>query len=84
MLTALIIVSCLTLVLTYVTINLMKKVEELEDYTEKVNSAYASLSNKTKLVEKIMKESDVRGSFEADDEIGEAFKTIKDAVKELN
>ena len=32
----------------------------------------------------MIKESDIRGSFEADDEIGDVFKIIKQTVDDLN
>ena len=83
MLTAIIILSILTIVLTYVTINLLRKCESQEDYIELLQSSYNNLSEKAKKVNEIITKADVRGSFAADDEIGEAFKTVKKAVDEL-
>lgn len=83
MLTAIIILSILTIVLTYVTINLLRKCESQEDYIELLQASYNNLSEKAKKVNEIITKADVRGSFAADDEIGEAFKTVKKAVDEL-
>ena len=44
---------------------------------------YNDLKAKAKKVNDIITKPDVRGSFAADDEIGEAFKTVKNTVKEL-
>ena len=84
MITAIICLSILTIVLLYVTINLLRKCESQEEYFEILQANYDSLSQKAKKVNEIITKADVRGSFEADDEIGEAFKTVKSAVKELN
>ena len=84
MITAIICLSILTIVLLYVTINLLRKCESQEEYIEILQANYDSLSQKAKKVNEIITKADVRGSFEADDEIGEAFKTVKSAVKELN
>ena len=83
MLTAIIILSILTIVLTYVTINLLRKCESQEDYIELLQASYNNLSEKAKKVNEIITKDEVRGSFAADDEIGEAFKTVKKAVDEL-
>ena len=83
MLTAIIILSILTIVLTYVTINLLRKCESQEDYIELLLASYNNLSENAKKVNEIITKADVRGSFAADDEIGEAFKTVKKAVDEL-
>ena len=73
MITAIVCLSLLTIILTYVTINLLRKCESQEDYIEMLQANYNDLITK----------ADVRGSFAADDEIGEAFKTVKNTVKEL-
>ena len=84
MITAIICLSLLTIVLTYVTINLLRKCESQEDYIEMLQANYNDLKAKAKKVNDIITQADVRGSFAADDEIGEAFKTVKGAVKELD
>ena len=72
MITAIICLSILTIVLLYVTINLLRKCESQEEYIEILQANYDSLSQKAKKVNEIITKADVRGSFEADDEIGEA------------
>ena len=84
MITAIIWLSLLTIILTYVTINLLRKCESQEDYIELLQSSYNDLKAKARKVNDIITKADVRGSFEADDEIGEAFKTVKRTVKELD
>ena len=83
MLIAIIILSVLLVISLYVLVNLMLKVEKLEDVASEYMEDYTKLSNDVKKVSSIITQADVRGSFAADDEIGEAFKTIKQAVKEL-
>lgn len=84
MITTIVCLSVLVIVLGYVTYNLMRKCEAQEEYIELLQASYNDLKNKAKKVNKIITQADVRGSFEADDEIGEAFKTVKSAVKELD
>ena len=83
MLIAIIILSVLLVISLYVLVNLMLKVEKLEDVASEYMEDYTKLSNDVKKVSSIITQADVRGSFAADDEVGEAFKTIKQAVKEL-
>lgn len=69
-----------TLTLLYIVRNLLLQneqledtlVETLEDIQLKVEKAYEDLQN-----------ADLRGSFESDDEVGSAFKEIKDIVENL-
>ena len=84
MITAIICLSLLTIVLLYVTINLLRKCESQEEYIEILQASYNDLKAKAKKVDDIITKADVRGSFAADDEIGEAFNTVKGAVKELD
>ena len=83
MLIAIIILSVLLAISIYVIVNLLLKVEKLEDMATTSLEDYEKLSNDIIKVSKIITQADVRGSFAADDEIGEAFKTVKNAVKEL-
>ena len=61
----------------YIVWNLMKKIEQLEDwvenYTEKIYRAYSE-----------MKLLDDRGIFEADDEVGDVFSKLKNVTEQLN
>ena len=80
---AIIILSVLLAISIYVIVNLLFKVEKLEDVATTSMEDYEKLSADVLKVSKIITQADVRGSFAADDEIGEAFKTVKDAVKQL-
>ena len=67
----------LTLVEGYVIFNLTRKTERLESWIED----YAQRIQET---QRVLKEIDNKGTFEADDEIGAVFQSIKEAVDELN
>jgi|TARA_R100000742_G_C4268032_1_gene86318 hypothetical protein len=61
----------------YVNWNLLQKVELLEtwvgDYSDRVSNTYQEL-----------KKIDSTGHFEADDEVGSIFTSIKETIEELN
>ena len=91
MLIAIIILSSLLLLATYIIFNLMKKVESLEEYVadlEQSNLDYYTFFNnlKGKVRESYsrMKNIDRLGSFEADDETGYIFKELLSIVDDLN
>ena len=67
----------LTLVGSYVIFNLTRKTERLEtwieDYAQRVIDTQQAL-----------KEIDQKGNFEADDEVGVIFQSIKETIDELN
>tara|TARA_R100001015_G_C4609720_1_gene165005 strand:- start:356 stop:610 length:255 start_codon:yes stop_codon:yes gene_type:complete len=67
----------LTLVEGYVIFNLTRKVERLETWVED----YAQRIIDT---QQVLKEIDDKGNFEADDEVGIVFQSIKSTVDELN
>ena len=72
-----IILSIISLTLSYIVFNLTRKVERLETWIE----GYVDRINET---QSTLKEIDDKGTFEADDEIGVVFTAIKEAVEELN
>ena len=72
-----ILLSAITITLGWTTFNLTRKVERLETWIED----YAQRIKDTK---QVLEEIDAKGSFEADDEIGVVFTSIKEAVDELN
>ena len=72
-----IILGIISLTLSYVVFNLTRKVERLETWIE----GYVDRINET---QSTLKEIDNKGTFEADDEIGVIFTSIKEAVDELN
>ena len=63
--------------LGWTTFNLTRKSERLETWIED----YAQRIQDTK---QVLEEIDAKGSFEADDEIGVVFTSIKEAVDEIN
>ena len=69
--------SILIVVLGWTTFNLTRKVERLETWIE----SYAERIQDT---QRVLKEIDSKGDFEADDEVGVIFQSIKEAIDELN
>jgi len=67
----------LTLVEGYVIFNLTRKAERLETWIED----YAQRIQDT---QRVLKEIDSKGDFEADDEVGVIFTAIKETIDELN
>ena len=72
-----ILLSIIVLMLGWTTFNLTRKTERLENWIED----YAQRIQDTK---QVLDEVDAKGSFQADDEIGVIFTSIKEAVDELN
>ena len=72
-----IILGIISLTLSYVVFNLTRKVERLETWVED----YAQRIQDT---QQVLKEIDSKGTFEADDEIGVIFTSIKETVDEIN
>ena len=72
-----ILLTLLVLILSWTTLNQLRKVERLETWIED----YAQRILDTK---QVLEEIDAKGSFEADDEIGVVFTAIKEAVDEIN
>ncbi len=72
-----IILGIISLTLSYVVFNLTRKVERLETWIED----YAQRIQDT---QQVLTELDNKGTFEADDEIGVVFTSIKEAIDELN
>ena len=72
-----IILGLVVITLGWTTFNLTRKVERLETWIE----SYAQRVIDT---QETLKEIDDKGSFEADDEIGVVFQSIKETIDELN
>ena len=72
-----IVLGLVSIILGWTTFNLTRKVERLETWIED----YAQRIQDT---QQVLKEIDSKGTFEADDEIGVIFSSIKEAVDELN
>ena len=72
-----ILLSIIIITLGWTTFNLTRKVEQLETWIE----SYAQRIQDT---QRVLKEIDSKGDFEADDEVGVIFQAIKEAIDELN
>tara|TARA_Y100000004_G_scaffold168048_1_gene201117 strand:+ start:189 stop:440 length:252 start_codon:yes stop_codon:yes gene_type:complete len=72
-----IILGLLVITFGWTTFNLTRKVERLETWVED----YAQRIQDT---QQVLSEIDDKGTFEADDEIGVVFSSVKQAVEELN
>ena len=65
------------LITIFVIVNLIRKVERLEDWGEQ-------LASRVTWVQDRFKEVDSKGHFEADDEVGTIFSALKDISRVLN
>ena len=72
-----IILSLIVITLGWTTFNLTRKTERLETWIED----YAQRVIDT---QQVLKEIDQKGNFEADDEVGVIFQSIKETIDELN
>ena len=72
-----IVLGLIIIMFSWTTFNLTRKVERLETWIED----YAQRIQDTK---QVLEEIDAKGSFEADDEIGVVFTSIKESIEELN
>jgi hypothetical protein len=80
---AILILSILTIVLGYTTLNLLRKNEVVEDVVEEQELLISNIAAKIDESMFKMKEIDRIGSFEADDETGVIFKNIYEIISEL-
>ena len=63
--------------------NLIKYSERMEDYLEAYETKLIEVREKIIEAEIRLKEIDIRGSFEADDEVGFIFNSIKEISSDL-
>ena len=70
-------------ILTYAIFNLIKQTEQLEDQVSYYIDIVDAVREKVLDVQVQLKEIDIKGSFEADDEVGFVFKEIKDLADDL-
>lgn len=68
-------VSCV-----YVIYNMLKKHDKLEDTLLQQDDVIRSSEEMFKLALKHMKETDSKGGFESDDEVGQIFTSIKEII----
>ena len=72
-----IILSLFVITLGWTTFNLTRKVERLETWVENYAQRIISTQETLKII-------DDKGNFEADDEVGVIFQSIKETIDELN
>jgi len=83
MITAIVILSVTTLMMTFSTWNLLRKNEAQEDVVEEQETTLAEIASRIDSSMARMKEIDRLGSFEADDETGFVFKQMYEIISEL-
>jgi len=81
---ALIILSCIIIVLAWIIRNLLKKNEKCEDIILEYETYISNISKTLSYSDTKLKEIDAKGSFEGDDEVGFFFKQIKILQELLN
>lgn len=78
------ILSIIILGLGYGCYNLIKQNEALEEATLFYQNKFDEIREKALQTEIQLKELDIKGAFESDDEVGFVFKAIKDISSDLN
>lgn len=66
----------------YATVNLLRKVEMLQDENEDLNNSLIDHRLKVEAAYRTMTDLDHRGAFQSDDEVGSVFESMKKAVEE--
>ena len=84
MITATIILSLIVVVLGFTTINLLRKNERQEDILLGYLKYLDNISRVIEVSDDKIKKTDIKGSFEGDDEVGHFFQTIKQIQEVLN
>jgi predicted PurR-regulated permease PerM len=77
------ILSLIIAIVTYGIVNLLKQLEQLEDQVSFYIDVVDTVREKILDVQVQLKEIDIKGSFEADDEVGFVFKEIQELVDDL-
>jgi hypothetical protein len=67
----------------YIIFNLLRKVENLTEQTEKTNADISQIYQDLNTTFSEMKVIDAKGGFEADDEVGTTFKNLKEVIDQL-
>lgn len=84
MIIAIILLSALSISLGYGCYNVIKQNETLEEEIIFYQEKLSYIREQVLQTEIQLKEVDIRGSFEADDEVGTTFKNIRQLHTELN
>lgn len=64
--------------------NLNKQNEQYQDYIENELVSNEGIKSRVESAYQRLKDADIRGSFESDDEVGASFKEILSIVEDLN
>jgi hypothetical protein len=78
------ILAVLVVILGYATWNLLRKNEKAEDIINNYEGYMNKFSDTLTKSEQRLKEVDVRGAFNSDDEIGFFFTTVRSLQEQLN
>jgi hypothetical protein len=78
------ILAVLVVILGYTTWNLLRKNEKAEDIINNYEGYMNKFSDTLTKSEQRLKEVDVRGAFNSDDEIGFFFTTVRSLQEQLN
>ena len=84
MITTIIILAVIVVVLGFTTINLLRKNERQEDILLGYLKYLDNISRVIEVSDEKIKKTDIKGSFEGDDEVGHFFQTIKQIQEVLN
>ena len=84
MITTIIILLIIVVVLGFTTINLLRKNEKQEDILLGYLKYLDNISRVIEVSDDKIKKTDIKGSFEGDDEVGFFFKNIKQIQEILN
>jgi len=79
-----IILIVITLFLSWILYRLLRQNEQYENDIEWFQEWYSKFITTLAEADLRMKEVDKRGSFSEDDEIGFAYKTVKECIEQLN
>lgn len=81
---AIVVLTLGILTLGYIIYNLLRKVEKYEDVIVKYDVGLQNLAKTLAESTETLKELDVRGHFQVDDELGQFFTAMKKAQQEIN
>ena len=84
MIITIIILAIIVVVLGFTTINLLRKNEKQEDILLGYLKYLDNISRVIEVSDEKIKKTDIKGSFEGDDEVGHFFQTIKQIQEVLN
>jgi len=75
------IIGLLTLIIIFLVRRGVQLVRQIEDIQNELDESNYSAYNTLESMLEQMKEIDIRGSFESDDEVGVVFKELKDIIE---